>query len=45
MNPKLLQTIMEKKTIDDSLKADIEKTITDFKQSFVSARQLATAKV
>jgi F-type H+/Na+-transporting ATPase subunit alpha len=43
MNPKLLQAIMEKKTIDDALKADIVKTLTDFKQNFVSARQLAKA--
>jgi F-type H+/Na+-transporting ATPase subunit alpha len=44
MNPKLLPAIMEKKTIDDALKADIVKTLTDFKQSFVSTRQLAAAK-
>jgi F-type H+-transporting ATPase subunit alpha len=44
MNPKLLHAIMEKKTIDDALKADIVKTLTDFKQNFVSARQLETAK-
>jgi F-type H+/Na+-transporting ATPase subunit alpha len=44
MNPKLLQAIMEKKILDDALKADIQKTLTDFKQSFVSARQTATAK-
>jgi F-type H+-transporting ATPase subunit alpha len=43
MNPKLLHSIMEKKTIDDALKADIEKTLRDFKQSFASARQLAGA--
>jgi F-type H+-transporting ATPase subunit alpha len=44
MNPKLLQTIMDKKTIDDALKAEIQKTLTDFKQNFLSARQAATAK-
>jgi F-type H+-transporting ATPase subunit alpha len=44
MNPKLIPAIMEKKTIDDALKADIVKTLSDFKQSFVSSRQLATAK-
>ena len=44
MNPKLLSTIMEKKTIDDALKADIVKTLTDFKQSFVSARQVAASR-
>ena len=44
MNPKLLQAIMDKKTIDDALKADIQKTLTDFKQNFLSARQTAAAK-
>jgi F-type H+/Na+-transporting ATPase subunit alpha len=43
-NPKLQATIMEKKTIDDALKADLTKTLTEFKQKFVSERQLATAK-
>src|SRR5689334_4827578 len=42
-NPKLLQTIMEKKNIDDALKADIKKTLDDFKQTFVSSRQMAGA--
>jgi F-type H+/Na+-transporting ATPase subunit alpha len=44
MNPKLLASIMEKKTIDDSIKADIEKTLKEFKQRFVSERQTAVAK-
>jgi F-type H+-transporting ATPase subunit alpha len=44
MNPKLVPTIMEKKTLDDSLKAEMVKTLTDFKQSFVSSKQLAAAK-
>jgi F-type H+/Na+-transporting ATPase subunit alpha len=44
MNPKLLNTIMEKKTIDDSIKAEMEKTLKEFKQRFVSERQAATAK-
>src|ERR1700742_903520 len=35
MNPKLLSSIMEKKTIDDSIKADMEKTLKEFKQRFV----------
>jgi F-type H+-transporting ATPase subunit alpha len=43
MNAKLLDTIMEKKTLDDALKADIEKTLKEFKQRFVSERQLAGA--
>jgi F-type H+-transporting ATPase subunit alpha len=42
-NPKLLQTIMEKKTIDDSLKADLGKTVKDFKQTFVASTQPAGA--
>src|ERR1700732_316888 len=36
MNPKLLDTIMQKKTIDDAIKADIEKTLKEFKQRFVA---------
>jgi F-type H+-transporting ATPase subunit alpha len=41
MNPKLLQSIMEKKALDDSLEAEIGKTISDFKQTFLAERQLA----
>src|SRR5262249_55935390 len=44
LNPKLLSTLMEKRVIDDSVKADIEKTLRDFKQSFVSARQVAASR-
>ncbi len=40
-NAKLLGTIMEKKTIDDSIKAEIERTLKEFKERFVSERQLA----
>jgi F-type H+/Na+-transporting ATPase subunit alpha len=43
MNPRLLDTIMQKKTIDDALKADIEKTLKEFKQRFVSEHQPAGA--
>jgi F-type H+-transporting ATPase subunit alpha len=43
MNPKLLDAIMQKKTIDDALKADIEKTLKEFKQRFVSEHQPAGA--
>ena len=43
MNPKLLGAIMEKKTIDDALKAEIKKTLDEFKQRFVGDRQLAGA--
>jgi F-type H+-transporting ATPase subunit alpha len=39
MNPKLLDAIMQKKTIDDAIKADIEKTLKEFKQRFVAERQ------
>ncbi len=41
MNPKLLDAIMQKKTIDDAIKADIEKTLKEFKQRFMSERQPA----
>jgi hypothetical protein len=44
MNPKLLDTIMQKKTIDDAINAEIEKTLKEFKQRFVSERQAAVAK-
>jgi F-type H+-transporting ATPase subunit alpha len=43
VNPQLLTNIMEKKTLDDALKADIDKTIKDFKQHFVAEHQPATA--
>src|SRR5947208_1993446 len=43
MNAKLLDSIMQKKTIDDALKADIEKTLKEFKQRFVGERQPAGA--
>jgi alpha-D-ribose 1-methylphosphonate 5-triphosphate synthase subunit PhnG len=47
MNPKLLDSIMQKKTIDDTIKAEIEKTLKEFKQRFVAERQSekAAAKV
>jgi F-type H+-transporting ATPase subunit alpha len=44
MNPKLLDSIMEKKTIDDAMKAEIEKTLKEFKQRFVAERTTAAAK-
>jgi F-type H+-transporting ATPase subunit alpha len=43
MNAKLLDSIMQKKTIDDALKAEMEKTLKEFKQRFVSERQPAGA--
>jgi len=39
MNAKLLSSIMEKKTLDDALKADMDKTLKEFKQRFVSEHQ------
>ena len=41
MNAKLLDSIMQKMVIDDPLKADIEKTLKEFKQRFVSERKEA----
>ena len=43
MNPKLLEAIMQKKTIDDAMKAEIEKMLKEFKGRFVAERQ-AVAK-
>ncbi len=43
VNPKLLDAIMQKKTLDDALKTDINKTLTEFKERFVSDRQAAVA--
>jgi F-type H+/Na+-transporting ATPase subunit alpha len=43
MNPAVLKAIAEKKTIDDRLKADLNKTLTEFKQRFVAERQTAGA--
>ena len=42
MKPQLLDAIMQKKTIDDAMKADIQKTLNEFKQRFVSERQPAS---
>jgi F-type H+/Na+-transporting ATPase subunit alpha len=44
-NPGVLRAIMEKKILDDALKADMKKLISEFKQQFVAARQeVAAAK-
>jgi F-type H+-transporting ATPase subunit alpha len=43
--PRLLDSIMEKKNIDDSLKAEITQLLNEFKQKFVSDRQAMTAAV
>ncbi|HXZ28759.1 MAG TPA: F0F1 ATP synthase subunit alpha [Terriglobales bacterium] len=44
MNPGLLKAIMEKKTLDDALKADVHKLVEEAKQRFVSERQATAAK-
>jgi len=44
VNPGILKTIMEKKTLDDALKAEIQKVLTEFKQRFVAERQAVAAK-
>jgi F-type H+-transporting ATPase subunit alpha len=38
-NPGLLRTIMEKKILDDGLKAEMKKIISEFKEQFVAARK------
>jgi hypothetical protein len=42
-NPGLLNTIMEKKVLDDSLKAEMTRVIKEAKQQFVDSKQ-AVAK-
>ena len=43
-NPGLLRTIMEKKVLDDSIKADMAKVIKECKEAFVQERQAVGAK-
>jgi F-type H+-transporting ATPase subunit alpha len=43
INPNLAKSIEEKKTLDDALKADLKKTLDDFKKTFVSSRQAVGA--
>jgi len=43
-NPGLLRTIMEKKILDDNLKAEMSKTIKECKETFVTERQAAATK-
>jgi F-type H+/Na+-transporting ATPase subunit alpha len=43
VNPDLLQTIMEKKVLDDSIKAGMSKVIKDCKEAFVAERQAVGA--
>jgi F-type H+-transporting ATPase subunit alpha len=44
MSPQLLDSIMKKKTIDDALKAEMEKVLKEFKQRFMAERQSAAAR-
>ncbi len=43
VNPALLRTIMEKKTLDDGLKAEMSKVIKDCKEAFVAEHQAVAA--
>jgi F-type H+-transporting ATPase subunit alpha len=43
MNPGLLQAIMEKKVLDDQLKADMQKIVGEAKERFFAERQTAVA--
>jgi F-type H+-transporting ATPase subunit alpha len=43
-NPQMFRTIEEKKALDDTIKADMTKTIKDAKERFVSERKTAKAK-
>jgi F-type H+-transporting ATPase subunit alpha len=43
-NAGLLNSIMEKKTIDDSIKAEMNKVLKEFKQQFVANREVVGAK-
>jgi len=43
MKPALLNTIMEKKTLDDALKAEIKNVLDEFKKKFVGERQAVSA--
>jgi F0F1-type ATP synthase alpha subunit len=41
-NPGLLNTIMEKKILDDNLKAEMSRVIKEAKQQFMDSRQAVT---
>jgi F-type H+/Na+-transporting ATPase subunit alpha len=43
-NPGLLNSIMEKKVLDDALKAEMSKLIKECKETFVAEHQPAAAK-
>jgi F-type H+-transporting ATPase subunit alpha len=42
-NPGLLRSIMEKKTLDDALKAEMTKLVKECKEAFVAERQAVAA--
>jgi F-type H+-transporting ATPase subunit alpha len=44
MNPGLLQTIEEKKILDDAIKAEMAKVVSEAKERFVSEKQAVAAK-
>jgi F-type H+-transporting ATPase subunit alpha len=44
MNPALLKSIEEKKALDDQIKGDMNKTLKEFKERFVSDRKMTAAK-
>ena len=44
VNPGLLQQIMEKKQLDDNLKAEMDRILKEHKERFVSERQAVGAK-
>ncbi len=43
VNPGLLKTIEEKKTLDDALKADMNKVLAEFKEQFIAEKKVAVA--
>jgi F-type H+-transporting ATPase subunit alpha len=43
-NPGLLKSIMEKKVLDDALKADMTRVIKECKETFIAERQAVAAK-
>ncbi len=43
INPGLLKTIEQKKQLDDPLRAELDKTLKEFKQKFAADRKAATA--
>jgi len=44
VNPALLRTIMEKKILDDNLKAEMSKVVKECKEQFVAERQAVATK-